>query len=110
MEIDKTVEIMGVRYKITDASLETNLLGQCDHLRKMLLIDVDQIKDVMGKGWKEEVKHTIRHEIIHAYLYESGMTGMVSWEGAYWQNELITDWMAVQYPKIVQTFKETGCL
>lgn len=46
-----------------------------------------------------------RHEIIHAFLYESGLD-VESWA----RNEEIVDWLALQIPKMVRIFKEVNCL
>jgi hypothetical protein len=54
---------------------------------------------------------TVRHEIIHAYLYESGLwndSSMV--KGAWAMNEEMVDWIATQLPKIIDTCKEAGAL
>ena len=55
------------------------------------------------QGYKKTV---LRHELIHAFLYESGLganTGMVdSWA----MNEEMVDWIAIQAPKIIKLFLE----
>ena len=47
----------------------------------------------------------LRHEIVHAFLIESGMF-QASWGG----NEDIVDWIALQIPKMVDAMKSVGCL
>jgi hypothetical protein len=48
----------------------------------------------------------IRHEIIHAFLYESGLD-CNSEESCSWaENEEMVDWFAIQSPKIMKVFKE----
>jgi hypothetical protein len=55
-------------------------------------------------------KKVLRHEIIHAFMYESGL-----WENSHdvegWaQNEEMTDWIAIQFPKMQKAFEEAGAL
>jgi len=50
------------------------------------------------------LKNTVkRHEIIHAFLYESGA-------GEWANNEFITEWIAVQFPKLLKVFNEVNAI
>ena len=54
-------------------------------------------------GFKKSV---LRHEIVHAFLFESGLD-MQSGECESWaNNETMVDWFAIQYPKIQKVFQE----
>lgn len=55
-------------------------------------------------------KKVLRHEIIHAFLYESGLWNNSGNVQAWAQSEEITDWIAIQSPKLFQAFKEVDCL
>lgn len=46
-------------------------------------------------------KRTIRHEIVHAILFESGLDHNADWP----RNEEIIDWIAIQFPKLLEIFK-----
>ena len=96
----KTVNILGQPYKVflrdtTDPRLET-ADGYCDHsvkeivVRKDILETVDTVADLSLYQRK-----ILRHEIIHAFLFESGLDAN-SWGN----NEEIVDWMALQFEKI----------
>lgn len=50
-------------------------------------------------------KKITRHEIIHAFLFESGLD-FNSWG----RNEEFVDWLALQFPKIIKAFEEAKCL
>lgn len=53
----------------------------------------------------EYFKKTLRHEIIHAFLNESGLQESSSGlEVAWAKNEEMVDWMAIQMPKIYKAF------
>ncbi len=55
-------------------------------------------------------KKVLRHEIIHAFFYESGIWNSSGYSECWGMDEQITDWMAIQSPKIFRAFKEAGCL
>lgn len=53
-------------------------------------------------------RKTLRHEIVHAFLYESGL-----WQNSFndWaRNEEMTDWIALQFEKILGVFIELQCI
>lgn len=45
---------------------------------------------------------TIRHEIVHAILFESGLDHNTKWA----RNEEIVDWIAIQTPKLFNIFEK----
>ena len=56
------------------------------------------------------MNRVLRHEIIHAYLEESGLSASSNMISAWAQNEEMVDWLAIQSSKIFATFQEVGCL
>ena len=67
--------------------------------------DVDAKKDL--ESYK---KSTLRHEITHAFLYESGLAGNSTHCDCWAQNEEMVDWIAIQFPKMLKAFEEVGCI
>lgn len=55
-------------------------------------------------------KQTIRHEIVHAFLSESGLSASSSEIDAWAKNEEMVDWIAIQLPKIIEACKTVGAL
>lgn len=56
-------------------------------------------------------KKVLRHEIIHAFLRESGLSGnSMQYDGAWAQCEEMVDWIAIQFPKILKAFQDADCL
>lgn len=55
-------------------------------------------------------KAALRHEIIHAFLYESGLNENSEPCEAWGTNEEMVEWLAVQGPKIYQAWKEADAL
>jgi hypothetical protein len=56
------------------------------------------------------MKKQLRHEIIHAFLYESGLGPNFEHYKQFGHEETIVDWFAIQYPKIEEAFKSVGAL
>ena len=53
-------------------------------------------------------RKVLRHEIIHAFLYESGLSCNSQETTAWAANEEMVDWFAIQGPKIVRAWREAG--
>lgn len=110
------VNVLGTKYRIIekldgiDPKLKEND-GYCDTSIKeiVLLIHPD---DVMNKGDMRQVRKSIlRHEIIHAFLYESGLeVSACTLDDSWATNEEMVDWIALQFPKIFKAFKRVGAL
>lgn len=63
---------------------------------------VINISDNIADG--VDVKRIIRHEIIHAFMFESGL-GFNFEHKPFGQDETMIDWFAIQYPKIKKIFR-----
>lgn len=55
-------------------------------------------------------RETVRHEIVHAFLMESGLDSCSNACQSWAVNEEMVDWVAVQFPKMLKAFQEAGCL
>ena len=53
-------------------------------------------------------KKTLRHELIHAFLYESGLFNNSNGDWA--KNEEVVDWIAIQFEKLLGAFIELQCI
>ena len=85
--------------------------GLCNRHDRDIFIKRCNDKDMTAAGRERCDRDTLRHEIIHAYLSESGLSANASHCCGSWaENEEMVDWFAIQSPKIYQTFKEVGCL
>lgn len=90
---------------------ELGVSGYCQaRIRKMIICDMNTHPD-----WKSEpfyntdayMKETVRHEILHAFLYESGLdAGSIDVKGGGARNEEMIDWFAIQAPKIVKVWQQ----
>lgn len=104
------VDILGTEYSIHKQSAKENSKlednnGICEQYSKEIILNTleEEKQDVMCVENVEEFeKKVLRHEIIHAYLGESGLRSSSEWA----ENEEMVDWFAIQLPKIFETFKE----
>ena len=114
----KKINILGTTYTVylnvpynKDPSL-SGLFGYTSfHAKKIVIADVRTTP-----GWEESEEAaaddvfacTVRHEIIHAYLMESGLNGSTNHADCWARNEEMVDWFALQMPKLIKTFNELG--
>ena len=105
-----TVNVLGTKYtikesnKVMDQTLE-NCDGYCDASIKVIVID--SFKEFTGskKDLESYKKQVIRHELVHAFLFESGLDGC-SWA----KDEEIVDWIACQFPKLQNAFAQCNAI
>lgn len=111
---NKTVNILGTEYQILvqnkkeNPKLE-NAIGVCEQYSKKIILDTleDAKQDVMCVENVEEFqKKVLRHEIIHAFLGESGLRTSSDWA----ENEEMVDFFAIQFPKMLKAFQDVGAM
>lgn len=110
-----TVKILGAVYSIEYRSAEEDTLlkdkaGYTDWTIKKIVIGKKDPDCTLGKFSRAQAK-VLRHEIIHAFLLESGLdiNSLVSDEG--WAtNEEMIDFFAFQGEKIAQVWKDANVL
>ncbi len=118
----KSVDVLGTKYTLRRVDMgqdeymeKMHFGGYCDGAKKeIVILNLKSTPD-----WKKESNAiikavedtTMRHELIHAFLNESGLkwnahTNEESWA----KNEEMVDWFANQMPKLFKAFKEVDCL
>lgn len=107
------INILGTEWTIEYRNANTDLLlkendGYTDPSANLIVI-ANKRKDDDVLDFKEIQKRCLRHEIIHAFLFESGL-GPNFEHSRYGHEETMVDWIAIQFPKILKVFKEAGCL
>ena len=106
------IDILGTKYAIYERSKEqdsflNNCDGYCDKTTKEIVI-IKQSKDSELGDWEVYRRKILRHEIIHAFLFESGLHE--NWEHKqYGHDETYVDWIAVQFPKMQKAFEQANC-
>ena len=118
----KTVNILGTEYRIEvhkrseDEFMKNKSAdGYCSEDGRFIVIadtfDKDQFPDMNEDEATEYKKRLLRHEIVHAFLNESGLSVSASIPAGAWaKHEEMVDWIAIQFPKIMKAFQEVGAL
>lgn len=110
----RTINILGTEYQILiqnkkqNPKLE-NANGLCEYYsKKIILDDFEGAKEdvLCVENLEEFKKKVLRHEIIHAFLGESGLRASSEWA----ENEEMVDFFAIQFPKILQAFRDAGAI
>lgn len=107
----RTINVLGTDIKIVfrkevdDPQLD-DLGGYFDSSENLIVVKIpEKEKNSLGnlENWQ---KKTLRHEIVHAFLYESGLDWSASSVDCWATNEEMVDWFAIQAPKIGKIFRE----
>lgn len=119
---NRKINILGTEYRIEthkvseDSYLEDNKLsGYCGEEEKLIVVaDMSEEKYFTGMDEKAQEayrKRVLRHEIMHAFLNESGLSDSSNQYGGAWaKNEEMVDWFAIQSPKIFKVYSELGII
>lgn len=114
---NRKINILGTEWKIVTCKEEESELlnGKCrdgctDNSTRTIWIcekkDDCELQDY--EMWK---KLALRHEILHAFLFESGLdASSISTYGPWASNEEMVDWFAIQSPKIFKVYSELDIL
>ncbi len=117
-----TIDVLGTSYTIITKKYDEeedfsrrSIAGFCDgYCKEIVLCDMRTYK-----GWENESESTIsncekltlRHEITHAFLNESGLSdNSFAFDGGWAMNEEMVDWIARQGTKIYKAWQEADCL
>ena len=108
------VNILGTEYKIKECTVEEDSClkecdGYCDKTTKTIVITKPTPDCNLG-DWEWYRKKVMRHEIIHAFLFESGLHENFEHAKQFGHDETMIDWVAVQFPKMLKVFEKAGCL
>lgn len=104
----KKVNILGTEYSIeTRDSKSDELLidkdGYTDFSLKLIVIgDISKENGYQWGDLESYRQKVLRHELVHAFMYESGLDCNSEWG----RDETLIDWIAIQLPKISEVFKE----
>ncbi len=107
-----TINILGTEYTVTLATeqVEPRLEGCdgfCDETTREIVVE-NYKRGLPGSKGKLDLQEqkNIRHEIVHAFLFESGLAENSPWA----QSEELVDWIAIQGPKLFKAWQEAGAL
>ena len=102
------VDILGTTYTIREETLKDEEIdGFCDYFNHVICIRGDNYNNV--GNFKQLQNQSLRHEIIHAFLFESGLGSNFEHPG-FGHEETMVDWIAYQFPKMLKIFQELDIL
>lgn len=113
------IEVLGTKYKIEYRNLKDDekleeMEGYTDLYQKLIVIGNIEQRDYFKNEPKKKleiVKNKIlRHEIVHAFLYESGLDTNSNKSYSWADNEEMVDWIAIQSPKIYEVYRELNIM
>jgi hypothetical protein len=104
------VKVLGTEYEILTRTAEDDAIldtrdGYCDTSVKKIIISNLRPQSDSKLDLRVVRNNIIRHEIIHAFLYESGLDVNSEWGS----DETLVDWIALQFPKMAEAFEAAGC-
>lgn len=110
------IEILGTFYTLhrggrEDPRFANGIMGRCDSYLKELSVR-NVVEMYAESSWKPkkwfmlQEAEALHHEIVHAYLNESGLKGNTKSSPNWANNEEMVDWIAVMGEKIADSFKE----
>lgn len=108
------VDILGTEYEIVKNAEEKDypMLKDADGYADFTIRKIVIKKLIQDGECYEDLelwqRKTLRHEIVHAFLYESGL-----WQNSFkdWaRNEEMTDWIALQFEKMLKVFIEVKAI
>lgn len=105
------IDILGQEYKVIENSPDEDPKlkdadGYMDHsVHEIVIFDgTVQHPEKAIKNMQVYKEKVLRHEIVHAFLYESGLQDSSVWNDEH--QEQMVDWFAIQLPKIINVLIE----
>lgn len=106
------VKILGTEYEVIKDAEEKGYpqLKKCDgftdfSIKRIVVANFDKDESSVDDiDWYK--KKVLRHELVHAFIHESGLAENCDWA----RNEELTDWIAIQFEKILGVFIELQCI
>lgn len=104
-----SVFILGTPYKIIREKFgNEDLDGETDYTSHQIRIRTDNINKL--GDFDVLMKKQLRHEIIHAFMAESGLQANFEHYRQFGHDETTVAWFAIQFPKMLEVFKQVGTL
>ena len=116
------INVLGTEYTVIvrkydedEAFERRSICGYHDgYAKRIVMCDISTYP-----GWEHDPKETVeacqkeclRHEIVHAFFFESGLNDSASGVSGSWaRHEEMVDWWAIQGPKVCEAWQAAGAL
>lgn len=122
VKFKKSVNVLGTKYRIVVHKMskdeymkKNNFAGYCSEEQKQIVIaDMDEKEHFGNLDDVEKIRYAktvCRHELVHAFLNESGLSdNSLQVNFAWAKNEEMVDWIALQGPKLYKVWEEAGAI
>ena len=118
---NRKINVLGTEYTIAVKKYDEDetfkrfdVNGYCSYTdHEIVLCDMSTYPDwehEANRAKENQMKATLRHEIVHAFLGESGLSANSNESDAWARNEEMVDWFALQGPKIYKAWQESGAV
>ena len=107
----RTINVLGTDVRIlfkkeADDPKLKNMVGYFDSSKSLIVVKILEPDDYSLGDLEKYQLEILRHEIIHAFLHESGLDACAGSADSWATNEEMVDWFAIQSPKIFKVFRE----
>lgn len=107
----RTINVLGTDIRVmfrkeNDDPKLKNMVGYFDSSKSLIVVKILEPDEFSLGDLDKYQMEVLRHEIIHAFLYESGMDACSGSADNWATNEEMVDWFAIQSPKIFKVFRE----
>lgn len=107
------VSILGTTWEIAYRSEDADERlkgcdGYCDWTTRLIVVE-DEIEGNLGDMTRYKMK-VLRHEIVHAFLLECGLSESSASSEAWASNEEMVDWFARIGARIYKAWKDAGAV
>lgn len=111
---NKTVNVLGTEYSIKfvpeEELQDIGADGATDHSIKLIKVGIFVPQKCSIADLEVYQLKVLRHELIHAFLYESGLAECSGSVDSWASNETMIDYFAYQHNKIHAVFEKAGAL
>lgn len=102
------VDILGTKWAVVSENFgNKDFDGLTDFTTRTIKVRNDNVQEF--DNFKELYKCTVRHEVLHAFMIESGLDSNFN-HPEYGHDETFVDWVAIQFPKILVAYSKLGVL
>ncbi len=108
------INVLGAEYTIERLSKNDDEFlgkcdGYCDKTTHRIVVKTEDSESELG-NYEVYLKKITRHEIIHAFLFESGLAENFEHVDQFGHEETMIDWIAIQFPKLLKAFKDADAV
>lgn len=103
-----TLKIYDTEKELPKEFAQGEAIAFCNRSLKKICIHKPSFGEQSPEERAVEIRAVMRHEIIHAFLIESGLDICSNPVSSWALNEEMVDWIALTYPKMQKVFQEFG--